>query len=426
MRALEVISTKVQESTTPGSTVLDLFAGTTVVSQSLADRGFQIIAADAMQYSQYFANALLGIGRLSNSPCKKSLAEIVLDGRNTEGLEELFSSWLEEEKHALEIGDGAHLIQLSKSCPQIWRNANATTDLSRFFCELSFGVGRSGFSTSGIVASHYASTYFGIKQAITIDAIRCSIEAAKQNHILDEWSYNASIAALLSCASKAAFTPGKHFAQYHKVSGDKNLDFHRKRILSDRGVDIEKEFVSILEEIYARPFQTGLSHRALHRSMEQLLVESTELGDVDLIYADPPYTAQQYSRFYHLPEVIACYRIPELQLVSGKPTTGLYSSDRFKSRFSSKRFAPDGFRDLAKLARSKGSDLIVSYSESKSGVTGNSRMISLEALRKVLTETFSSVEVEELKFQYRQFNKERSVVLDKDDRELIIYCRNVK
>lgn len=423
LRALDVISDKVEEELRPGATVLDLFAGSTVVSQSLADSGFRIVASDAMQYTQHFATALLGINRcLSNLDCNE-LAELIIDGADLEKLSNPLSKWLNEERIAVSAGDGARLIELSKVFPQVWRGGRATGRLSSLFDQLRLGVGGPGFETSGIVTAYYASTYFGIEQAIAIDSLRCSIETAKSAGLIDEWSYNSSIVALLSCASKAAFTPGKHFAQYHKLSGSKNLDFHQRRILSDRRVDIVKEFRNSLYTIFGRPFGEGASHRAMHRSMEQLLTGPDDLGDIDLIYADPPYTAQQYSRFYHLPEIISCYRIPELQLVSGKPTTGLYDSNRFKSRFSSKRFAPEAFRDLAALAHAKNCDLIVSYSDSKSGVTGNSRMISLDALKKIFMESFASVEVVALDLQYRQFNSGTSTVSNKEDRELMIHCR---
>jgi len=423
LRALKVISNKVEEALPPGATVLDLFAGSTVVSQSLADRGFQLIASDAMRYTQCFATALLGIDRHLSSLGSDALNELVLDRKDHEKLSEPFTDWLSRERRALSEGEGAYLIELSKEFPQIWRDCNATEKVSKLFNELRTKVGHPGFSTSGIVTAHYASTYFGVEQAITIDSIRCSIEAAMSAGAIDAWSYNACITALLFSASKAAYTPGKHFAQYHKVSGEKSLEFHKRRILSDRAVNIEKEFLTALQEIHARPFREEASHRALHRSMEQLLEDPDELGEVDLIYADPPYTAQQYSRFYHLPEILSCYRVPELQLVSGKPTTGLYNSNRFKSRFSSKRLAPDAFRDLAALALAKECDLIVSYSESKSGVTGNSRMISLEELKRVFAESFSCVEVMELDLRYRQFNAGKSTVVNKEDRELMIYCQ---
>lgn len=425
LRAIDTISKKVEQISSSGATVLDLFSGSTVVSQSLADKGFRLIASDAMQYSHFFASALLGIGRDTDNIDSDSLSDLILSGVDSSSLSSLFDKWLKEEKSALSSSDGSRLIELSKVFPQIWRNDNATKKVSCFFNQLREGEGRLGFNTPGLVTAYYASTYFGIEQSIAIDSIRCSIEAAKNSNTIDSWSYNACVVALLSSASKAVFTPGKHFAQYHKVSGSKNLSFHRKRIISDRSVVIEEEFKNSLREIFARPICEKDTHRALHKSMEELVANPDGLGNIDLIYADPPYTAQQYSRFYHIPEIIGSYYIPELQLISGEPTIGIYNNNRFKSRFSSKTFAPEAFRDLAALARAKKCDLLVSYSESKSGITGNSRMIGLDDLKKIFMESFDSVEVIPLDLQYRQFNSADSLIIDKDDRELMIYCRNV-
>lgn len=422
LRSLDVISQKVTDLVAPGATILDLFSGSTVVSQALADRGFNVIATDAMKYSEVFASALLGVDRNRDDLESEIIADRVIDSADFSSLEALFDEWLEEERVAIAADDGDRLIALTKEFPQAWRDSNATKEIAKLFCTIRRHEGESGFRISGIATSFYASTYLGIKQAITIDALRCSIERGKTAGHLNEWSQNACLTALLSSASLAAFTPGKHFAQYHKLSGSKSLEFHRKRIVTDRSVDIAEEFKKRLRSIYDRSGSSRSGHKSLQCTMEHLAEHPDLLGKIDLIYADPPYTAQQYSRFYHLPEVITSYQVPKLQLVSGRPTAGLYNQDRFKSRFSSKTKAPAAFRDMAALAASHESELLVSYSNSRSGVTGNSRMIELDELERIFSDFFETVDVLELDHAYRQFNSNTSAMKEREDREIMIHC----
>jgi len=58
-------------------------------------------------------------------------------------------------------------------------------------------------------------------------------------------------------------------------------------------------------------------------------VEDASLADgVGLIYADPPYTEDQYSRYYHVYETLYLYDYPESTGI------GRYRSDRFRTEFS--------------------------------------------------------------------------------------------
>ncbi|WP_428977785.1 DNA adenine methylase [Lichenibacterium minor] len=74
-----------------------------------------------------------------------------------------------------------------------------------------------------------------------------------------------------------------------------------------------------------------------------------------VIYADPPYTDDQYSRFYHLFETIALYDTPQL---SGH---GRYRTDRFRTPFSVKSTSAEALNALASGISDLGSDLVLSY-----------------------------------------------------------------
>lgn len=76
-----------------------------------------------------------------------------------------------------------------------------------------------------------------------------------------------------------------------------------------------------------------------------------------VIYADPPYTADHYSRYYHLLETLILYDYPD---ISGK---GQYRSGRYYSDFSIKTKAKGAFADLVAAAANLESTIVISYPE---------------------------------------------------------------
>jgi adenine-specific DNA-methyltransferase len=74
-----------------------------------------------------------------------------------------------------------------------------------------------------------------------------------------------------------------------------------------------------------------------------------------VVYADPPYTDDQYSRFYHLFETLLMYDYPK---VSGK---GLYRRRRFQTPFSLRSRVASAFDGFVKTVAEVGADLILSY-----------------------------------------------------------------
>jgi adenine-specific DNA-methyltransferase len=74
-----------------------------------------------------------------------------------------------------------------------------------------------------------------------------------------------------------------------------------------------------------------------------------------VVYADPPYTADHYSRYYHVLETLVQYDYPAL---SGR---GLYRDKRFQTPFSLKTKAPDALEHLVLATSQLGADLILSY-----------------------------------------------------------------
>ena len=86
------------------------------------------------------------------------------------------------------------------------------------------------------------------------------------------------------------------------------------------------------------------------------LINSKDFKNVKLVYIDPPYTGEQYSRFYHILETICKYDTPDLE------HKGLYRTDRFISPFSLRTKVFNEFENLLSLLSKKEKKVIISYS----------------------------------------------------------------
>jgi adenine-specific DNA methylase len=387
LRSLDAIAEAATDIAGPNATVLDPFCGSTVVCQRLADAGMTVRASDALGFCAVAARATLGVAR--NSREESQALDVLEVPTPMRGLE----AWVERERQALEDRDGNALLDLGRTVPQVWRRGNGPKD------------------RSAIVSSHYAGTYFGVWQSLRLDALRQAIEP------LDGWDRSVALTALFTSMSACAYTAGKHFAQPHKTSRKKDLTFHQRRALADRGTNVDDVYRDAVAALMRRPTMEGDGHDARQAKLSELRADSS----IDLIYADPPYTAQQYSRFYHVPEVVLQYEVPKLQVHRGAVTSGLYPEGRFKSDFCSKRRVGDAFRRLAGLAAASNAALLVSYSGSRPG-TGNDRMISLDDLTSLLKE-YGPVTVYGLDHNYRQFNRTENAVGPDSDPECLILCR---
>lgn len=382
--------------------VWDPFTGSSVVAQALARAGHRIVATDALRSSATFARALLGVDRLDNDDDR------VLAGLSTApaGLpaRDDWRPWLDRERELLETKDGLGLIALSKRLPQRWRS------------------GQDNRTPEALLSDTYAGTYFGITQALELEGLRRAIEVARGS--MSTWAESVALTALCHAASTAVFSAGKHFAQPIKPTAEKDLTFHARRILHDRSVDTASVFTNALQATTRAAASAPNGHRAEVRRTEDTTAADLMHWGITTVYADPPYTAQQYSRYYHLLETLVAGKPSELQIVNGKVTAGLYPVGRYLSPYCSRTRAPAAFRHLARSAHDAGARLLLSYSGTThpQGKTGNARTLQLEDLLSIVREFYpaSKVSVTELELRYRQFNHQDARTPGRSDPEFLI------
>lgn len=378
--------------------VLDPFSGTGVMGQEFARRGWKVISSDALNFCNIMARATLGIGKKNDdkpeqewSTIQKAAESIVIPKK--------WADILQMEKKYLEYSDAMSLISSEKKYPRrTTKEIMPTTQNHKIWRLIEV----------------FAGTYLGVKQCADLDRYRWVLEQRKSE--MSSWCYDSILTALMSAASNASYSAGKHFAQFHNLR-KKITEFHKERLIEDRQIEIKEHATESLASIITASNQSGSGHQQINGPMEELVGETFHF---DWIYADPPYTAQQYSRFYHLLESYASTEPIRLMHQKGEPTQGLIppKEDRHQSRFSRKTTIESAFKDLISLSERCDANLAISYSTSRKK---NSRMISLDELRLLLESTFE-VEMKTFDHKYREFNK-AELSDSSDSEDVLLLCR---
>lgn len=202
-----------------------------------------------------------------------------------------------------------------------------------------------------LFAITYSGTYFGIKQAIEADSIIAALMKAKLDKTISNDEHRWMIIALGRAMLKVANSTG-HFAQYLKPKAD---SYRRYIALRKRSMWTEwLSSISLLTPVADIEWRRG--NRVFNQDsltlIPKLVRKKIEIG---VIYADPPYTDDQYSRYYHLLETLCLYDYPE---VSG---TGLYRHRRYQTPFSIKSKASAAIQKLIESCAKTGADLVLSY-----------------------------------------------------------------
>lgn len=383
--------------------VWDAFSGSSVVAQGIASMGRSVVATDTQAFASVLAAATLAVGS-SEHPPDELLAKAL---SHSSPSIDAWRPWAEREAVLLRVGDYDGLIGLYAELPLAWRSPDRADAI----------FGRTP------ITSNYAGTYFSVSQALVLDRVsdwlRTEFGPAWPS---GDWPADTLMAALCAAASESVHSAGKHFAQPMKPArpGASNYDFTRRRALSDR----RKSVVDLTSAAVAAIVDVASTRRAGHMAIvkDVLDVGSADLRrwDVSVAYLDPPYTAQQYSRFYHVLETLTVGLGQPLPLRDGVPTTGLYPDGRYLSPFCSRTRASGAFASMLDAIAEAGVAVVLSYSSGNT--TGNDRSIELDELVRLIHGRFGSAKTHVLALDhtYRQFNALANAVPGRETPELLI------
>lgn len=332
-RALVPVVSEVIQRAQPG-TLLDAFSGMCSVGEAVgASR--QVWNNDVQLFASEVAKALFTSRHGPLSPLSCGDIHFPNFRRQRRVLFQRFSKSLAAEQELL---SSETFRQFSQRLKIIRQSLILETNLC-------------GLNSARLFATTYAGTYFGIKQAIDTDSIIASIHRShSQKEITPDeqrWCFIALGRALLKIANSTG-----HFAQY---LNPKPNNFQRYLALRRRPLWAEW-LTSLAGLVPVGERDWRKRNKAFNQDTLSLIPRLARAkADIGVIYADPPYTDDQYSRFYHLLDTLILYDYPAVTGV------GLYRPNRFQTPFSVKSKAPAALQRLIEVSARTGADLVLSY-----------------------------------------------------------------
>lgn len=421
------IKTAIDEVDPSGGRLIDLFSGTGSVGAALGAHR-EVTTVDVQEYSRVLCSAVL-------SPPALSQADI--DGVITRTLcneTAKLAFWclqplIEHERECIEtavIGDFNALVDLLESPPLVvhatsefkhpsTRLDDATREVIRRFHETELWQ-----STETTVSRYFGGLYFSFTQAAMLDAVLSVADSS------DEQSRNTLKAAALSTASQLVNTVGKQFAQPiqpRNKSGAVKPNLV-KVVQRDRALDALELYQIWLGRYAALPRAIGRP-QALRQDYLDAIAQNA--SSFSVIYADPPYTRDHYSRFYHVLETMCLRDNPVIsQKMKGgnlMPSRGAYREDRHQSDFCIRSTAPAAFEALFRTVREHGLPLVLSYSPHETGDGTHPRVVSMDQIVELARAHYDRVEFCAVEgVTHNKLNRSGLKLKTRDHAEILLKC----
>lgn len=330
---LDFIHKNIVDMIDDSSTLLDIFSGTCSVGYSYKSTN-RVIANDSEYYSYIISKALLSSEYVGFSDLIKKIECLYLENMSRQ--RDIYVELKKQEENLIKSQNIQGLVNLSKNIPTIWNGKIDIVDTHKCY---------------ELFTTYYAGTYFGITQSFDIDSLRYAIEEFKGTTF-----FYALLTSLFFAMKESVFSKDGHMAQ------PLDLSKNSKRLLLCRQKSIYKLFVDKFSEFFDDSFITSIKdNNAFNMNFEDLIKLPTIKQEVDFIYADPPYTDMQYSRYYHLLNIVALYNYPKPSINKGNYTKGLYVEGRYQSKLSQKSSCLNQIEKLIKFSCETKKNLAISF-----------------------------------------------------------------
>ena len=427
LRLLDPIRRAVAAVAPVSQPVCDLFAGSGIVSLALAS-DWDVTSVDIQEYSRVLCNGLVNpptnAGNEGVGLCDRAYA-----GSLRSELRYALCGMLEHERHCVaDAADGAvdGLCDLLEHGSLLAVNGSEDMPL-RLRREVTAALdklNKQGLARGPktVVTRHFGGRYFSWEQAIDFDALLAQI------HCVDQPYRDFHLSAALVVASDVVNTVGKHFAQPIKLRDTNGFPKRHlvKQTLRDRALNVFDSYRASCESL-ATLRQTRGRHCAV-RSHYLDFIES-DTTPFAALYADPPYTRDHYSRYYHVLETMALRDDPEVATTkirsNGVPrlSRGLYRLQRHQSPFCIPTKAPGAFEHLFIRVAKRRIPMVLSYSPYQASAGNRPRLLTIEQLLGIAKRHFNEVELVPVDgMSHNKFNiTERNVNVE-SHAEVLISC----
>jgi adenine-specific DNA-methyltransferase len=327
--------------------LVDLFGGMCSIAGAVSPSGRQVWNNDVQEYACLVARCLLTSRDGPPSPERAIPALSPTYRANFQQLRRRFSEDLARERRVI----GGDSRKKFADAQAAWRHAG-NDDAIRRETERLRGQPTGPHRLATLT---FAWGYFGLQQSMEIDSVRAAIDDAVATRTFTDDEAAWCRLALLQTCSRVSSSPG-HFAQF--LRGDTETGFRRIQTARRRSV-----WDGVLSDLgRLKPFGTK-SWRSRNRvSTSDALTIWPELDSANvrsaIFYADPPYSKEHYSRFYHVLETLELYDYPVAVGI------GRYRDDRFATPFATKRGVGNAARALFAAIAEREGTLVLSYPSS--------------------------------------------------------------
>lgn len=343
-RISEWIVTEIKKAFPECNSFYDIFSGTGIVAVEALSNGYKVSANDFEQYSYCILQSLLtlpkkGLGNVVNQLSNLQDEKILLSGGRF-----FMKELLEQEKYYFQVANQADFP---------WKTYKEFCDKTPIIEGTSKEIDRLRREGKWNLFSHYyANTYFGIKQCLQLDTLREFAEKHKKyirNHLLA-----ATMSAMTFGVSSTT-----HLAQYLRPSSR----LRAIHLIKRRQFDLISEVKNRLLQLITLDLP-GHKPRVYNLDYVSAL-QQEDLNGEWIVYVDPPYFKEHYSRYYHILNTFYLYDYPYLTFnrITKKVTQGRYRLNRNISDFGKKRSVENAFLKLFNSCKQKKFKLVLSYAE---------------------------------------------------------------
>ena len=391
LRLLSEIGDAVNEVSSKDAFVCDLFSGSGVVSSYLGIER-RVLAVDIQEYARVLASSVL----LSRSVKRNDLAALLTTADDDDIGQKLLGAFepliTYEAECVKRARDGkpealADLIEIG-SVVSASGSPGSSAQVSRTFAEVTDRLSKRKLTKVALVSQYYGGLYFNYHHAIQLDVLLSKAMALPAELI------DLGKAITLSTASDLVRTVGKQFAQplRPRSKDGKPKGGLWRTVDKSRAIDSTSIVQDRLSDYLSKPAAQPGSMAV--RADYQDFLRTTDMP-IGVVYADPPYTRDHYSRFYHVLETMCLGDHPKLSrtnLNGGLSVSrGAYREDRHQSPFCIRSQAPSAFEELFKLVSGRGASLVLSYSPQAEGDRVHPRVMKLEDITAIAKRHFRDI-----------------------------------
>lgn len=403
--------------TNEGSIVLDLFGGSNVLGYYIKDK-FAVFSNDIQKYSYIIAKVLLE--DITSEFLEKINKNRVFNKyyeENYKKLKTIFYDALKKEKEILDRKDIREFIKFCEGTPNYNHIPKSIEkefekNLNLFLEENinSFRKDKNKIPYS-LFTFFFMNSYFGIEQCIEIDSIRYAIDKISKLPLEEDYEKMIYFVCLLFALYYSVSSIGGHFAQPQKFNGDKAT----LKLIDKHSISIKEIFAMKLSEIKKKLVKSAYKNITFNLDYRKLLDKNKNselynlIKNVSVVYVDPPYTIDHYSRFYHILETLVNYDYPESIGI------GRYRKDRVQSNFCIKSKVAQEFDTMLELISQINAKVVISYTDTYRA------LLTSEQILNICRKHYKDVKlVKKLKYNYSSLGQKST----NNGNELIFLCKN--